>query len=191
MERTQHIATGIQGIKGNEILAMIQQTKEGTMVAVKPLCAALKIEWARQADKIQNDPRFSCVHMYMTATDGKQYQMICLPAEQVPMWINSINSNKVAEEKRAALLELHKFFGYALNEFSRNRYVTSEQHEADLRELRQQLLSAQKTIEQLAEIVLRQDAELHALRKAEEHRATAASHQMHAAKRSKHLRLMN
>ena len=191
MVYTQHVSTGIQGIKGNEILAMIQQTEEGTMVAIKPLCAALKLSWGGQFEKLQSDPRFSYSDIRMTGTDGKQYRMVCLPAEQVPMWINSINSNKVAEEKRAALLELHKFFGYALNEFSRGRYVTKEQHDQDMRELREQLSSAMKTIQQLSDVVLRQESELRTFRQAEDHYASAASYGMHAAKKTKHLRVVN
>lgn len=191
MVYTQHVSTGIQGIKGNEILAMIQQTEEGTMVAIKPLCSALKIDWMSQYRKITGDARFSYSHITMTGADGKRYDMVCLPAEQVPMWINSINSNKVAEEKRAALLELHKFFGYALNEFSRGRYVTKEQHDQDMREMRNHLESAMRTIQQLSDVVLRQESELRTFRQAEDHYASAASYGMHAAKKTKHLRVVN
>lgn len=175
MKYTQHISTGVQGVKGNEILAMIQQTKEGTVVAIKPLCIALKIDLKRQYKKIQSDPRFSYRHMPMTGADGKKYEMICLPAEQVPMWINSINSNKIGEEKRQALLELHKFFGYALNEFSRGRYITKEQFDKEMSEIRAQLSVALNLVEKLVH-------ENELLRKANGFRATAASYQMHARK---------
>lgn len=185
MERTQHIATGIQGLKGNEILAMMQQTEEGLRVAIKPLSTALKLSWGRQAEKIQSDPRFSCTHMCMTGADGKQYEMLCLPAEQIPMWINSINSNKVCEEKRAALLELHKFFGYALNEFSRGRYVTQEQHSKDMSEMREQLQIALKTIEALVQENTFLKQSLESVWRARDFRGSAASYDMHATKAMK------
>lgn len=178
MNHTQHISTGIQNLKGNEILAMIQQTEEGTMVAIKPLCAALKLSWGGQFERIQGDPRFNYSDIRMVGADGKQREMICLPAEQVPMWINSINSNKVAEEKRAALLELHKFFGFALNEFTRGRYVTQEQYMRDMDELKEQLRIAMATIDALTNTN-------QALWKVKGFEASAASYEMHAAKERK------
>ena len=184
MERTQHIATGINNLKGNEILAMIQQTEEGTVVAIKPLCSALRIDWMSQYRKVTGDARFNHSHITMVGADGKHREMVCLPADQVPMWVNSINSNKVAEEKRAALLELHKFFGHALNEFTRGRFVTQAQHEADIRGLQEQLASAMRTIERLT-------STLNSICGAEGHYASAASYGMHAAKKTKHLRLVN
>ncbi len=202
MNYTQHVSTGINSIKGNEILAMIQQTKEGTMVAIKPLCAALRIDWMNQYRKITGDVRFNYSDITMVGADGKHREMICLPAAQVPMWINSINSNKVAEEKRAALLELHKFFGHALNEIIRDRYLTKEQYEADMRDMRkqyeadmrdmrEQLSSAMMTIQRLSDVALRQESELSTIRQAEDHYASAASYAMHAAKKTKVLRLVN
>ena len=175
MERTQHIATGIQGLKGNEILAMIQSTKEGTMVAIKPLCLALRIDLKRQYEKIQGDNRFIHGHMPMVGADGRRREMICLPAEQVPMWINSINSNKVSEEKRQALLDLHKFFGYALNEFTRGRFITEDRYNQDMAVIKQQLSVALGLIEKLVK-------ENEILRQANGYRAKAASYQMHARK---------
>lgn len=175
MERTQHIATGVAGLKGNEILAMIQRTKEGTMVAIKPMCDAMRIAWGRQFEKLTEDKRFNCSHMRMVGSDGKCREMLCLPAEQVPMWINSINSNKVGEEKREALLELHKFFGYALNEFSRERYITKDEFRREMAIVQGQLNSAIAIIEKLVK-------ENEVLRKANGFRAKAASYQMHARK---------
>lgn len=123
-EYTNHMSTGIQSPKGNEILAMIKSTKEGTWVAIKPLCTTLRLSWGGQYEKLIGDPKFSCADIRMTGVDGKQYQMLCLPAEQVASWVTSINSNKVAAEKAQALLELQKFFQSGLNELSRGRLMT-------------------------------------------------------------------
>lgn len=49
----------------------------------------------------------------------------------------------------------------------------------------------QATIDRLSEIVLRQESELSAVRQAENHYASAASYGMHAAKKTKHLRIVN
>lgn len=185
MNRTQHVATGIKSLKGNEILAMIQQTQEGTMVAIRPLCAALKLEWARQAEKLASNPRFDCVHMYMVGADGKHREMICLPAEQVPDWINSINANKVPEEKRKALLELHKFFGYALNEFSRERFVTKAEMDLVTEEIRKQLIAALELVQKLVEENKALKETNESLWKARNFEASSASYGMHSAKARK------
>lgn len=188
MNRTQHIATGIKNLKGNEILAMIQATKEGTMVAIKPLCAALGLSWGRQAEKLQEDARFSCTHMCMTGADGKRYEMVCLPAEQVADWVNSINARKVSPEKAQALLELQKFFQYAINEFMRERYVTAH----ELEKMRAEMTAAfEQRVAHYEHIVLKQSKIIEGLERALQritagigYRASAASYEMHARKAS-------
>ena len=178
MLSTMHVATGVQNLKGNEVLAMIQQTEEGTMVAVKPLCTHLRLNWGSQAEKLSSDPRFSCTDISMVGADGKKREMICLPAEQVPMWINSINSNKVAAEKRQALLDLHKFFGHALNEFSRDRFVTREEMNAKIKEV-------MGIVQQLLEKNAALEATNASLWKARNYEATSASYGLLSAKARK------
>jgi len=118
------MSTGIQSPKGNEILAMIKATKEGTWVAIKPLCTSLKLNWAGQYDKLNGNRKFNCMDIQMVGADGRRRDMLCLPAEQVADWISSINSNKVSEEKAKTLLELQKFFQAGLNELARGRLMT-------------------------------------------------------------------
>ena len=89
--------------------------------------------------------------MVMVGADGKQREMVCLPAEQIPDWINSINANKVGEEKRQALQEIQKFFQYAINEFVRERYVTVDQMKEAMAE---QALYFQRIIEDLTKAVI-------------------------------------
>jgi hypothetical protein len=73
-------------------------------VAMKPICEALGIQTQRQQNKIQQDPKFSCTHMYATGTDGKNYEMLCIPIQQLNGWLFSINANKVAPAVRDNLL---------------------------------------------------------------------------------------
>jgi len=124
-EYTNHMSTGIQSPRGNEILAMIKSTKEGTWVAIKPLCTSLRIDWAAQYEKLSGNRKFNCRVIPMVGADGRHREMLCLPAEQVADWVASINSNKVAAEKAQALLELQKFFQAGLNELVRERTMTA------------------------------------------------------------------
>lgn len=95
---TQYLSTGIITPKGNEFLAMLQQTPEGTMVAIRPLCSALRLNVKGQQEKLADNPKFNCVDIHMVGADGKKREMLCLPVEQVPDWLNSINSKKVAAQ---------------------------------------------------------------------------------------------
>jgi hypothetical protein len=124
-----HIPTGVKAQNGNEILAAIQQTKEGTWVALKPMCTALKLAWQSQLEKIKDNPRFNCNDIVIVGADGKLREMVCIPSDQVADWINSINSRKVAKEKQEALLQLQKFFQGALNAIVRGDYITMDQAE--------------------------------------------------------------
>jgi hypothetical protein len=178
---TQYLSTGIMTPKGNEFLAMLQQTPEGTMVALKPVCDALKISWPRQTVKVSNNPKFSCCHKAMTGKDGKKYQMLCLPIEQVPDWLNSINSRKVAADKAASLLELQKFFQHGLNELVRGRYVSLEMFEKTV-------ASLLAKIEALTEAAYHQDKADALYRSADGKRLAGGKHQKKA--KAAHLKLV-
>ncbi|MCX7208446.1 MAG: hypothetical protein NT086_21175 [Proteobacteria bacterium] len=69
-------------------------------VSVRHICEAFGIDSKSQQRKLANDSRWSCGHMTATAADGKAYQMLTLPLEQVPAFLNSINANKVKPEIR-------------------------------------------------------------------------------------------
>jgi hypothetical protein len=178
---TQYLSTGIMTPKGNEFLAMLQQTPEGTMVALKPICKALKVDWMNQYRKVTTNPRFSYSDMTMTGSDGKRYTMVCLPAEQVPDWLNSINSRKVASDKAASLLELQKFFQHGLNELVRGRYVSLEMFEKTV-------ASLLSKIEALTEAAYHQEKADELYRSADGKRLAGGKHQRKA--KAAHLKLV-
>lgn len=190
MSNTQHVATGVRGLKGNEILAAIQATKEGTVVAIKPLCVALKISWQGQHEKMVGNPRFNCQDILMVGADGKHRTMVCLPAEQVADWINSINSRKVAKEKAEALLELQKFFQFAINEFARERYVTAGEHNKVVAELRGVIADLSKQVQALTNTVSSLQYIQEMQNASERGLASAAGHLMNRARMTKPLRLL-
>ena len=74
------------------------------MVAVSPICEAIGVEEYRQIQKLQSNPQFSCLHMSATGSDGKSYQMACLPLEEVAMWLCNISANRVKPEVREILI---------------------------------------------------------------------------------------
>lgn len=190
MNHTQHVATGVKGLRGNEVLAAIQATKEGTMVAIKPLCAALSIDWMNQLRKIRGNARFNCSDITMVGADGKRRTMVCLPAEQVADWINSINSRKVSAEKAKSLLELQKFFQFAINEFARERYVTAAEHNKVVAELRGVIADLTKQVQILSNTVSSMQYVQEVQNASAQGLASAAGHLMHHARVTKPLRLL-
>ncbi|MCB5195513.1 phage antirepressor N-terminal domain-containing protein [Deefgea salmonis] len=73
-------------------------------VSVRHLCEAFGIDSRTQRRKMANNPRWTWGHMTSHDTAGRPQEMVTLPLEQVPAFLNSINSNKVKPEVRQALL---------------------------------------------------------------------------------------
>lgn len=64
----------------------IISTNEG-MIPVKPICEALGIAYQPQMQKLKEDEDLSSVITLsmITGSDGKQYEMVCLPCEYIYM----------------------------------------------------------------------------------------------------------
>ena len=91
-----------------ELIVWLNEQGADARVAVAPICEYIGIEWSTQLRKLQNDPKFNCVHMNMVAEDGKQRVMATLPVEQIQGWLFSINSKKVSAQAAPLLLEFQK-----------------------------------------------------------------------------------
>ena len=90
---------------GCDLLTWISEQTDGeALVAPRPIAESIGLEWSRQSKKLQTDPRFSCVHMYSTGADGKQYQMLTIPVRQLTGWLYSVNANKVRQDIKESLL---------------------------------------------------------------------------------------
>ncbi len=94
----------ITTINGVEIFAEISESGN-VYVPIKPICTALGVDDKRQRDKIQEDDILSSVGGLTpsTGTDGKQYEMFCLPLEYVYGWIFTINPKNVADAAKEAV----------------------------------------------------------------------------------------
>ncbi len=77
-------------------------------VALKPICDAIGVNWPSQYKKIKEDPRFSCCDITTTGSDGKRYEMVCLPINQINGWLFNINANRVHPNCRYRLLTYQK-----------------------------------------------------------------------------------
>src|SRR5690554_1709432 len=85
-------------------IQMVSNTKE-KLVPIKPICEALRIDEDAQRRKLKDDNYLNSVAVLSTATgsDGKQYEMVCLPLEFIFGWLFTINPKNVKEEAREAV----------------------------------------------------------------------------------------
>ncbi|SFO62356.1 phage antirepressor N-terminal domain-containing protein [Prevotella sp. tf2-5] len=126
----------------NGISLQVVSDDREQLVAVKPVCEILGVAYQSQQAKLKEHPIYSSVITLSvtTGSDGKKYEMVCIPLQFFPGWLFSINPDNVKEEAREQLikyqLECNKvlfdyFFGRAEfaqkkeQEFSRQMEVVA------------------------------------------------------------------
>ena len=116
----------------NGISLQVVAGEREQLVAVKPVCEILGVDYPGQFSKLKEHPLYSSVIGLSptTGADGKNYEMVCLPLRYFPSWLFSINPNNVKEEIREHLLEyqmkcndiLYDYF-FSRVDFSRKKEV--------------------------------------------------------------------
>jgi hypothetical protein len=91
--------------KVNQVSIQLVLDNKEKLVPIKPICLALGIDEDAQRRKLLEDVFLNSVTVLSTATgsDGKQYEMVCLPLEFVFGWLFTINPKNVKEEAREAV----------------------------------------------------------------------------------------
>jgi hypothetical protein len=84
---------------------------EQCWVAINMVCEALGIDARTQRRVIEKHHMLGSVGGLrpLTARDGKVYDMLCLPALMVPVWLCNIHVTKVKPEARVALANLQRY----------------------------------------------------------------------------------
>ena len=122
--------TSIANING--ITLQVVQNEREQLVAVKPVCEILGVNYTTQVEKLKAHPIFgSTIPLRGTVgADGKAREMLCIPLQFFPGWLFSINPENVKEEARENLikyqLECNKvLFDYFFSrvDFSRKKEV--------------------------------------------------------------------
>lgn len=93
---------------GRELMAV--KENERVFVALKPICDALGLDWAPQHRGITEDPVLASVIIIMmtTGSDGKQYEMVCLPLDYLNGWLFKISAKRYKGERQAAIIQYQK-----------------------------------------------------------------------------------
>lgn len=85
---------------GDTITAI--ETPDGVMVAVKPICERLGIDWKSQHRKLASETRWGMVIMWIPSAGGMQ-ETTCIPVSLLAAWLFTIHPNKVKPEVREGL----------------------------------------------------------------------------------------
>ena len=94
----------------NGISLQVVADEREQLVAVKPVCETLGVDYPGQFAKLKEHPLYSSVIGLCptVGADGKEREMVCLPLRYFPSWLFSINPNNVKEEVRENLMEYQK-----------------------------------------------------------------------------------
>lgn len=154
----------------------ITATSDERLIAIRPICEALGIDYSRQVKKIKDDPDLaSTVGVTPTvAADGKQRDMLCLPVEFIFGWLFTINPDNVNEEAREAVrryrMECYRalyrhFTGSQKRQLEQNRAEIALLEElADLNQqqqvLKQTIADKRRKLEKLREQRLQNEPQL-------------------------------
>ena len=94
-------STIITIINGIEISA-VRDGNHNFFVPVRPICDALTLNVSGQIQAIKRHRILNSVvcTLHTTGSDGKSYDMLCIPIEFVYGWLFSIDTNLVSEERR-------------------------------------------------------------------------------------------
>ncbi|WP_375568793.1 phage antirepressor N-terminal domain-containing protein [Ahrensia marina] len=78
-------------------------------VAMRPLVDALGMSWGSQRERLQSQAgKFNCTGIGTVGADGKQRAMLSIPAAKLPLWLASINPNKIKDKERKEKVERYQ-----------------------------------------------------------------------------------
>lgn len=97
--------TNVAKINGVSLQVVAGEREQ--LVAVKPVCEILGVAYQSQQAKLKEHPIYSSVITLSvtTGSDGKKYEMVCIPLRFFSGWLFSINPDNVKEEAREKLIE--------------------------------------------------------------------------------------
>lgn len=92
---------------------LVQVDEEGdnlVYVPLRPLCDFLGLNWSAQTRRLRRDAVLTDMAstVAVTATDGRQRSMICLPLDYLNGWLFGINASRVKEPLRDKVIRYQR-----------------------------------------------------------------------------------
>jgi hypothetical protein len=102
---------------GDEIPAVVVEGGQ-IFVPLRPICDFLGVDWSAQTRRIRRDTVLSesTSTVAVTATDGKEREMLCLQLDYLNGWLFGINANRVKVEVKEKLILYQRDCYRVLNE---------------------------------------------------------------------------
>lgn len=96
------------GFCGRELVAV--KEKEKVLVALRPICDALGLDWSRQLKLVKDDPVLSSTvdELPTVGADGKPREMICLPLDYLNGWLFKISAKRYTGARRDAIIRYQR-----------------------------------------------------------------------------------
>lgn len=143
----------------NNISLQVVADEREQFVALKPVCEILGVNYSTQVEKLKDHPIFSSVIPLRgtTGSDGKTYQMLCIPFRFFAGWLFSINPGNVKEEARENLIQFQLKCNDVLYDYFFNRADFAIRKEREVRRTKElydektELVRVAKSAQKLAE----------------------------------------
>jgi hypothetical protein len=134
--------------------------------ALKPMCETLGVDHATQLRKLQRRSWAVVGQKPMTAADGKSYQTTVIDSQTIPLWLATIDENRVAPEAKSKLIAYQREARAALDAYFNGRTVAVApvMNQLDvLRAALDQIEAAQREASEAKDIATKTEARLDAI----------------------------
>ncbi len=103
----------------NQELLAIKDEMGNVLVAMKPICENLGLDWEGQRQRIQRDGVLNSVTCMIKAPaqDGKNYEVLALPLDYLNGWLFGIDDTRLKEPIKSIVLKYKKECYNALRDY--------------------------------------------------------------------------
>lgn len=92
---------------GDQIVTF--QHNDEPFVAMRRVVENIGLAWQVQQRKLgESGERFGCHHMVTHDSSGRRQSMMAMPVAKLPLWLASINPNKIPDPVKRAKIELYQ-----------------------------------------------------------------------------------
>lgn len=124
---------------------LVTFSHEGTpYVAMRRVVENIGLAWQPQHRKLTDEgERFSCHHMVTHDTAGRQQEMLAMPVSKLPLWLATVNPNKITDPAKKAKVELYQAeSAIALHDYWTKGVAVKGDHENVVAEFDPKLMAA-------------------------------------------------